>query len=71
MSCPRHLSRKPSSLARFPQQTLPPNLSSAGYISKRTDGSGPKPRTICKMTDAGREAMREYVETLKTYFNGL
>ena len=46
-------------------------LSSAGYISKTTDGSGSKPRTICKMTDAGREAMREYVETLKTYFNGL
>lgn len=46
-------------------------LSSAGYITKETDGSGKKPRTICRMTDAGREAMREYVETLKTYFNGL
>lgn len=46
-------------------------LSSAGYISKETDDSGKKPRTICKMTDAGREAMREYVEALKTYFNGL
>jgi len=31
------------------------------------DGS----RTICRMTDTGREAMREYVETLNTYFNGL
>lgn len=46
-------------------------LSSAGYITKITDGSGSKPRTICKMTDTGREAMQKYVEALKTYFAGL
>lgn len=46
-------------------------LSTAGYITKETDGSGTKPRTICKMTDKGREAMQKYVEALKTYFKGL
>lgn len=46
-------------------------LSTAGYIKKETDGLGTKPRTICKMTDTGREAMQKYVEALKTYFAGL
>lgn len=46
-------------------------LVTAGYISKITDGSGVKPRTICKMTDTGRNAMMKYVEVLKTYFAGL
>lgn len=46
-------------------------LTTAGYISKETDGSGTKPRTICKMTDTGREAMQKYVEALKSYFTGL
>ena len=46
-------------------------LVTAGYISKPTDGSGVKPRTICKMTDTGRNAMMKYVEVLKTYFAGL
>ena len=46
-------------------------LTTAGYIIKETDSSGAKPRTICRMTDAGREAMQQYVEALKTYFAGL
>ena len=46
-------------------------LSTAGYIKKETDSSGTKPRTICKMTDIGREAMQKYVEALKTYYAGL
>lgn len=46
-------------------------LTAAGYITKESDGSGTKPRTICKMTDSGREAMQKYVEALKTYFAGL
>lgn len=46
-------------------------LTQAGYIEKETDGSGSKPRTICRMTEAGRTAMQKYVETLKTYFTGL
>ena len=46
-------------------------LVKAGYISKTTDGSGVKPRTICMMTDTGRNAMMKYVEALKTYLAGL
>lgn len=46
-------------------------LSAAGYISKETDGSGAKSRTICRMTESGREAMRKYVEALREYFTGL
>lgn len=46
-------------------------LSSAGYIEKKTDGSGAKARTICRMTDTGRMAMQNYVNALKTYFAGL
>jgi len=46
-------------------------LTSAGYIQKETDGSGSKPRTICRMTDTGRDAMQKYVEALKSYFAGL
>ena len=46
-------------------------LTSAGYIKKETDGSGTKPRTICRMTDIGHNAMQKYVEALKTYFAGL
>ena len=46
-------------------------LMSAGYIKKETDGSGTKARTICRMTEVGRDAMRKYVESLKTYFEGL
>lgn len=46
-------------------------LSEAGYISveKRLDGN--RTRTVCSMLPAGRTAMLEYVETLKTYFAGL
>lgn len=46
-------------------------LASAGYIVKETDGSGAKSRTICRMTDLGRSAMKDYVEALKSYFAGL
>ena len=46
-------------------------LSAAGYISKETDGSGAKARTVCRMTDVGRAAMQKYVEALKTYFSAL
>ena len=46
-------------------------LSAAGYISKETDGSGAKARTVCRMTDAGRAAMLKYVEALKTYSSAL
>ena len=46
-------------------------LTAAGYIKKKTDGSGAKARTICMMTDTGRTAMQNYVNALKTYFSGL
>lgn len=46
-------------------------LATADYIVKVTDDSGAKPRTVCRMTDTGRQAMQRYVEALKTYFPGL
>lgn len=46
-------------------------LSAAGYITKETDNSGAKPRTICRMTKVGRSAMHAYMESLKSYFMGL
>ena len=42
-------------------------LQRAGYITVEKGFSGKMPRTTCSMTDVGREAMREYVETLKEY----
>lgn len=42
-------------------------LSSAGYILVDKSMSGKRPRTVCSVTDAGREAFEQYVEVLKTY----
>ena len=44
-------------------------LISAGYIAVEKGMSGKRPRTVCSITRAGREAFEEYVETLKTYLN--
>lgn len=44
-------------------------LSSAGYISVVKETSGKRPRTVCAVTPAGREAFEQYVEVLKTYIN--
>lgn len=46
-------------------------LSEAGYIEVEKSFVGKKPRTVCRMTEAGREAMVEYMETLKGYFANL
>ena len=46
-------------------------LSAAGSIEATTDRTKAKPRTVCRMTEKGREAMRVYVDSLKTYFEGL
>lgn len=46
-------------------------LSAAGYIEATKDSTKAKPRTVCRMTEKGREAMRVYVDSLKTYFEGL
>ncbi len=44
-------------------------LQRAGYITIEKSFNGKLPRTTCSMTEVGREAMREYVETLQSYIN--
>ena len=44
-------------------------LSSAGYISVEKGFVGKKTRTVCTITDIGRQAFAEYVDTLKQYLN--
>lgn len=44
-------------------------LQRAGYITIEKSFNGKLPRTTCSMTEFGREAMREYVETLQSYIN--
>ena len=45
--------------------------SEAGYIEVEKSFVGKKPRTVCRMTSIGREAMAEYVEVLKEYLSGI
>lgn len=42
-------------------------LEEAGYITVEKTFQQKRPRTVCRMTDMGREAFLEYVETLKDY----
>lgn len=42
-------------------------LSEANYIEIEKGFVGKKPRTVCRMTEIGRNAMEEYVNTLKEY----
>lgn len=42
-------------------------LQKAGYIEVEKGFKGKMPRTTCRITDEGREAFREYVETLRDY----
>ncbi|MBO8439856.1 MAG: transcriptional regulator [bacterium] len=42
-------------------------LAQAGYIETRKEFVGKKPRTSCRMTDAGRRAFADYVDALKEY----
>ena len=42
-------------------------LQRAGYIKIEKGFNGKLPRTTCSMSDKGREAMREYIETLQEY----
>lgn len=44
-------------------------LSTAGYITAEKGFLGKKPRTVCRITEDGRKAFEEYVETLKSYLN--
>lgn len=43
-------------------------LSEAGYLEMEKGFAGKKPRTVCRITDMGREAFADYVEALKSYF---
>lgn len=43
-------------------------LSEAGYLEMEKGFAGKKPRTVCRITDRGREAFEVYVEALKSYF---
>ena len=44
-------------------------LSSAGYITIEKGFVGRKTRTVCRVTDKGREAFETYVDALKSYIN--
>jgi hypothetical protein len=43
-------------------------LSGAGYIQVTKDFVGKKPRTSCRITEIGKRALEEYIESLKSYF---
>ncbi|OUN79068.1 transcriptional regulator [Alistipes sp. An116] len=42
-------------------------LARAGYIDVEKTFRGKMPCTVCRITDAGRDAFAEYVEVLQTY----
>ena len=42
-------------------------LQKAGYIEVEKGFKGKMPRTTCRITSKGREAFKEYVETLREY----
>lgn len=42
-------------------------LSSAGYISVEKGFVGKKTRTVCRITENGKKAFEEYVNTLREY----
>ena len=44
-------------------------LAAAGYIAVEKGFNGKKPRTTCRVTDAGRQAFALYVESLRKYLN--
>ena len=42
-------------------------LSTAGYITVAKGFAGKKTRTTCRVTDTGRRAFYEYIDTLRQY----
>lgn len=44
-------------------------LARAGYITVEKGFAGRKPRTVCRVTDKGRLAFEDYVDTLRSYLN--
>lgn len=44
-------------------------LAAAGYISVEKGFAGKKPRTVCRVTTAGRTAFEAYIATLRSYLH--
>lgn len=44
-------------------------LEQAGYISIKKEFVGKKTRTHCSLTDVGKQALENYIETLKEYLH--
>lgn len=44
-------------------------LARAEYITVEKGFAGRKPRTVCRITDKGRRAFEDYVDTLRSYLN--
>lgn len=42
-------------------------LARAEYITVEKGFAGRKPRTVCRITDKGRRAFEDYVDTLRSY----
>lgn len=42
-------------------------LQKAGYIEVEKGFKGKMPRTVCRITDTGREAFANYIEALREY----
>ncbi len=42
-------------------------LAKAGYIGIEKSFRDKKPRTVCRITEVGRDAFTEYVDALKSY----
>lgn len=45
-------------------------LQKAGYITVEKGFKGRMPRTVCRITDIGRDAFAEYVDALRSYIGG-
>ena len=46
-------------------------LEAAGYIEVEKEFVGRKPRTMLRLTDEGRAAFHEYLQSMKQVFDGL
>lgn len=42
-------------------------LVAANYIEVEKTFAGKRPRTVCRVTDTGRKAFEEYVDTIRQY----
>lgn len=42
-------------------------LEAAGYIKVEKGFAGKRPRTVCRVTDVGRAAFADYVDTIRQY----